>query len=108
MTDHMTGHMTPAPHVVTEKDSASPPPGFPGLETMLVLLLTAVTEGRLTHQVHTVHTHYGRYIMLTHFTHSTLIYSQYPGHPHDLCSKVIDFMIFVIRISRTMKEMMPR
>ncbi|CAI8057001.1 CAD protein [Geodia barretti] len=39
-----------APHAVSEKDSSSPPPGFPGLETMLSLLLTAVAEGRLTHQ----------------------------------------------------------
>ncbi len=37
-----------APHTLEEKDSASPPPGFPGLETMLPLLLTAVHEGRLT------------------------------------------------------------
>ncbi len=37
-----------APHTLAEKDSASPPPGFPGLETMLPLLFTAVAEGRLT------------------------------------------------------------
>ena len=37
-----------APHTVAEKDSATPPPGFPGLETILPLLLTAVSEGRLT------------------------------------------------------------
>ncbi|XP_066450455.1 multifunctional protein CAD isoform X1 [Eleutherodactylus coqui] len=37
-----------APHSVEEKESASPPPGYPGLETMLPLLLTAVSEGRLT------------------------------------------------------------
>jgi carbamoyl-phosphate synthase/aspartate carbamoyltransferase/dihydroorotase len=37
-----------APHSVEEKDSATPPPGFPGLETMLPLLLTAVSQGRLT------------------------------------------------------------
>ncbi|XP_070556717.1 multifunctional protein CAD-like isoform X2 [Ptychodera flava] len=37
-----------APHTVDEKNSAKPPPGFPGLETMLPLLLTAVHEGRLT------------------------------------------------------------
>ena len=37
-----------APHCVKEKDSNKPPPGFPGLETMLPLLLTAVSEGRLT------------------------------------------------------------
>ncbi|TRY86953.1 hypothetical protein DNTS_000646 [Danionella cerebrum] len=37
-----------APHSVEEKDSEMPPPGYPGLETMLPLLLTAVSEGRLT------------------------------------------------------------
>jgi carbamoyl-phosphate synthase / aspartate carbamoyltransferase / dihydroorotase len=37
-----------APHTAAEKAGASPPPGFPGLETALPLLLTAVHEGRLT------------------------------------------------------------
>lgn len=37
-----------APHTLTEKDSDTPPPGFPGLETILPLLLTAVHEDRLT------------------------------------------------------------
>jgi carbamoyl-phosphate synthase/aspartate carbamoyltransferase/dihydroorotase len=37
-----------APHTREEKDSASPPPGVPGLETTLPLLLHAVDEGRLT------------------------------------------------------------
>jgi carbamoyl-phosphate synthase / aspartate carbamoyltransferase / dihydroorotase len=37
-----------APHTVEEKDSNNPPPGFPGLETILPLLLTAVSESRLT------------------------------------------------------------
>lgn len=36
-----------APHTLEEKDSDSPPPGFPGLETALPLLLTAVNDGRL-------------------------------------------------------------
>ncbi|MEW5869644.1 MAG: amidohydrolase family protein [Chloroflexota bacterium] len=36
-----------APHRLEEKDSDNPPPGFPGLETALPLLLTAVSEGRL-------------------------------------------------------------
>lgn len=31
-----------------EKNSERPPPGYPGLETMLPLLLTAVSDGRLT------------------------------------------------------------
>nr|AOE43168.1 pyrimidine synthesis [Cavenderia deminutiva] len=37
-----------APHTYEEKTSAKPPPGFPGLETSLALMLTAVHEGRLT------------------------------------------------------------
>lgn len=37
-----------APHTQEEKDSANPPPGLPGLETILPLLLTAVHEKRLT------------------------------------------------------------
>ena len=37
-----------APHTIEEKDSDNPPPGFPGLETALPLLLTAVDDGRLT------------------------------------------------------------
>lgn len=37
-----------APHTLAEKDSEIPPPGFPGLETCLPLLLTAVADGRLT------------------------------------------------------------
>jgi len=37
-----------APHTVQEKDGSNPPPGFPGLETVLPLMLTAVSQGRLT------------------------------------------------------------
>jgi carbamoyl-phosphate synthase/aspartate carbamoyltransferase/dihydroorotase len=37
-----------APHTLQEKDSAKPPPGVPGLETCLPLMLTAVDHGRLT------------------------------------------------------------
>jgi dihydroorotase-like cyclic amidohydrolase len=37
-----------APHTIEEKDSDNPPPGFPGVETLLPLLLTAVDGGRLT------------------------------------------------------------
>ncbi len=36
-----------APHTLEEKDSLNPPPGFPGLETALPLLLTAVNQGRI-------------------------------------------------------------
>lgn len=44
----LTGVASAAPHHVEEKNSGSPPPGYPGLETMLPLLLTAVSDGRLT------------------------------------------------------------
>ena len=37
-----------APHTLAEKDSDTPPPGVPGLETSLPLMLTAVRDGRLT------------------------------------------------------------
>lgn len=37
-----------APHTTKEKNSENPPPGFPGLETILPLLLTAVNDGRIT------------------------------------------------------------
>jgi carbamoyl-phosphate synthase/aspartate carbamoyltransferase/dihydroorotase len=44
-----------APHTLEEKNGENPPPGFPGLETALPLLLTAVKEGRLTMQDLIVH-----------------------------------------------------
>lgn len=37
-----------APHTLAEKETTSPVPGFPGLETALPLLLTAVAQHRLT------------------------------------------------------------
>ena len=37
-----------APHTLAEKGGANPPPGVPGLETSLPLLLAAVQDGRLT------------------------------------------------------------
>jgi len=37
-----------APHTLAEKQGLHPPPGVPGLETLLPLLLTAVAEGRLS------------------------------------------------------------
>jgi carbamoyl-phosphate synthase/aspartate carbamoyltransferase/dihydroorotase len=37
-----------APHLLSEKNGPNSPPGFPGLETALPLLLTAVSQGRLT------------------------------------------------------------
>jgi carbamoyl-phosphate synthase/aspartate carbamoyltransferase/dihydroorotase len=37
-----------APHTLVEKDGENPPPGFPGLESLLPLLLTAAAQGRLT------------------------------------------------------------
>jgi carbamoyl-phosphate synthase/aspartate carbamoyltransferase/dihydroorotase len=48
-----------APHTLAEKDGEEPPPGFPGLETALSLMLGAVREGRLTTDdlVLRMHTH---------------------------------------------------
>ncbi|XP_022916076.1 multifunctional protein r [Onthophagus taurus] len=37
-----------APHTIEEKTAKKPLPGFPGLETIVPLLLNAVNEGRLT------------------------------------------------------------
>lgn len=37
-----------APHTLKEKTSSNPPPGFPGLETILPLLLNAVNQHKLT------------------------------------------------------------
>jgi len=37
-----------APHTLAEKYGSQPPPGVPGLETSLPLMLTAVHQGRLT------------------------------------------------------------
>ena len=48
-----------APHTRDEKEGESAPPGVPGLETMLPLLLTAVSEARLSLE---------RLIELTHET----------------------------------------
>ena len=39
-----------APHTLEEKDGPQQPPGFPGLETALALLLGAVSDGRLTYE----------------------------------------------------------
>ena len=39
-----------APHTLNEKNSAKPPMGTPGLETMLPLLLTAAHEGKLRYE----------------------------------------------------------
>jgi carbamoyl-phosphate synthase/aspartate carbamoyltransferase/dihydroorotase len=37
-----------APHTLAEKDGDNPPPGFPGVETLLPLMLTAIQQGQLT------------------------------------------------------------
>lgn len=39
-----------APHTLEEKRATTPPPGVPGLETSLVLMMTAVIEGRLSRE----------------------------------------------------------
>lgn len=46
-----------APHTKEEKSSANPPSGVPGLETMLPLLLTAVSEKKMTIEdiIHKLH-----------------------------------------------------
>jgi len=48
-----------APHSRAEKESAQPPPGVPGLETTLPLLLGAVDEGRLSLERMQSLTHHG-------------------------------------------------
>jgi carbamoyl-phosphate synthase/aspartate carbamoyltransferase/dihydroorotase len=37
-----------APHLLSEKDGPTPPPGFPGLETSLALMLTAAHAEKIT------------------------------------------------------------
>ncbi len=37
-----------APHTIEEKQSKNPPPGFPGVETLLPLMSDAVSKGRLS------------------------------------------------------------
>ena len=54
-TDDTTMFYLLAPHTNEEKSSQNPPPGFPGLETMLPLLLTAVNSGRLSMEVNIYH-----------------------------------------------------
>jgi carbamoyl-phosphate synthase / aspartate carbamoyltransferase / dihydroorotase len=51
-----------APHTRAEKESDSPPPGYPGLETALALWLTAAHTGQLTLDdiVARLHTNPGR------------------------------------------------
>jgi carbamoyl-phosphate synthase/aspartate carbamoyltransferase/dihydroorotase len=46
-----------APHTLEEKDGTNPPPGFPGLESALPLLLTAVSEGKLKRKPHVQDAH---------------------------------------------------
>jgi carbamoyl-phosphate synthase/aspartate carbamoyltransferase/dihydroorotase len=47
-----------APHTLQEKQSETPPPGVPGLESSLPLMLTAAAQGRLS---------YERLVELMHF-----------------------------------------
>ena len=51
-----------APHALAEKQSSNPPPGVPGLQTALPLMLTAASQGRLTldRLVELMHTNPGR------------------------------------------------
>ncbi len=48
-----------APHTRAEKEGKAPPPGVPGLETMLPLLLNAVSEDRLSVERVVELTYYG-------------------------------------------------
>ena len=48
-----------APHTTEEKKGKAPPPGVPGLETMLPLLLNAVSEDRLSVERVVELTHHG-------------------------------------------------
>ncbi len=61
-----------APHTLVEKGSSDAPPGVPGLETTLPLLLTAVAEGRLSLQrlVELMHTNPVRIYRLRTFEDS--------------------------------------
>jgi dihydroorotase-like cyclic amidohydrolase len=56
-----------APHSREEKEGAAPPPGVPGVETMLPLLLNAISEGRLTFDdvIARLHTNPARIFRLT-------------------------------------------
>ena len=56
-----------APHTVSEKDGEKAPPGFPGLETMLPLLLTAVNQNRMTLEVCTHHTFIAQGTFIDHY-----------------------------------------
>ncbi len=55
-----------APHTCQEKEGPNPPPGMPGLETALPLMLQAVSEGRLTLEalIAKMHTHPARIFRL--------------------------------------------
>jgi dihydroorotase-like cyclic amidohydrolase len=62
-----------APHTVEEKRGKAPPPGVPGLETMLPLLMNAVAEGRLST---------GRLVELTHHGPARIIGIEPPEETH--------------------------
>lgn len=63
-----------APHTRAEKEGPDPPPGVPGLETMLPLLLTAVAEGRLNLEQLVELTHNGpRRVFLLPTQHETWV-----------------------------------
>ena len=55
-----------APHALAEKQSDNPPPGVPGLQTALPLMLTAASQGRLTMDrlIELMHTNPGRIYQL--------------------------------------------
>jgi len=59
-----------APHTIEEKRGKAPPPGVPGLETMVPLLLNAVAEGRLSME---------RVVELTHYRPLSIMGVQPPA-----------------------------
>jgi len=80
-----------APHTKAEKDSDSPPFGVPGLETTLPLMLTAVSEGRISHQqmIDKLHTNPARIFDISTDlnTRVTVDMSQYEIKNEDLKTK---------------------
>ncbi len=80
-----------APHTKAEKDSDNPPPGVPGLETTLSLMLTAEAEGRLTREqlIERLHTNPARIFNITteKNTHIEVLMEEYEIRNEDLLTK---------------------
>ena len=65
-------NMILAPHTVEEKSREKPPPGFPGLETILPLILNAVNEGKLELEVsfHLITLNFGSFKFINNLFYS--------------------------------------